>query len=160
MYSKHCQAFKMERFAKRIMPDCRCTTRHFSGQGLGEVCGTSGIQYRFLQKHQKKKPGRETFKSLFSYSWNYILNGKFNRKMDTIEAFLSKIMKLFLTFKKGNGDLPLVALVWVWLNIYQYPWICLNILENAWINCFDYARVLNIHDHVTCPASFWRWLRF
>ena len=31
--TEHCQTFKMERFAKRIMPDCRRATRNFSGQG-------------------------------------------------------------------------------------------------------------------------------
>ena len=40
----------------------------------------------------------------------------------------------------------LIARLWVWLNMHQYPWICLNILANAWINCSDYARALNIHD--------------
>ena len=32
MYSKHCQIFRIKRFAKRIMPECRCATRNFSGQ--------------------------------------------------------------------------------------------------------------------------------
>ena len=30
---------------------------------------------------------------------------------------------------------------WTWLNIADCPWIY---LQNAWINCSDYARVLNI----------------
>ena len=32
-YLGHCQTFKMERFAKRIMPECSRATRNFSGQG-------------------------------------------------------------------------------------------------------------------------------
>ena len=49
-YSEHFQIFKFERFAKRIMPECRCTTRNFSGQGggggrgWGQVCGTRALQ--------------------------------------------------------------------------------------------------------------------
>ena len=34
-YSEHCQPFKMERFANRIMPKCICATRNFLGQGGG-----------------------------------------------------------------------------------------------------------------------------
>ena len=43
MYSEHCQTFKTEHFAKRIMPECRCTTIYFSGQ-KGGVCGTRVLQ--------------------------------------------------------------------------------------------------------------------
>ena len=32
-YSKHCQTFKMECFAQRIIPECRSATRNLSGQG-------------------------------------------------------------------------------------------------------------------------------
>ena len=30
-YSAHCQTLMMEHFAKRIIPECRCATRNFSG---------------------------------------------------------------------------------------------------------------------------------
>ena len=102
----------MECFAKRIMPECRCPTRSVSGQGAGEVCETRALQYRFRQKHQKKKPRKETF-GVFSprYSEKYNLNGKFNSKMNTIRAFLSKIKTLFLIFRKARGGLALVALL-------------------------------------------------
>ena len=66
-------------------------------------------------------------------------------------------------FQKGHPRLPLsplVARLWVWLNMHQYPWICLNIVKNPWINCSGYTRVLNIHDHLTCPTGFWRCLDF
>ena len=58
-YSGDGQTFKMARFAKRIMPDCRCATRNFSGQEVGEICGTRPLRYRFRQKHQKKWSRRE-----------------------------------------------------------------------------------------------------
>ena len=32
-YSEHCQTFRMERFAKRTMPECQRPTKNFSGQG-------------------------------------------------------------------------------------------------------------------------------
>ena len=72
-----------------------------------------------------------------------------NLKMNIIRAFFSK--NTFFNFEKGRRRLPLshlVARLWVWLNIPEYPWISLNILENTWINCSSYARVLNIHDHL------------
>ena len=46
------------------------------------------------------------------------------------------------------------------LNMHQYLWICLNIIENAWINCPDYVRALNMHDHFICSIGFWKCLEF
>ena len=57
--------------------------------------------------------------------------------------FFQKLGHFFSIFKKGRGGLPsppLVARLWVWMNIHQYPWISLNTLENARINCCVYAR--------------------
>ena len=36
-YSEYCQTFKTKRFAKRMMPECRWTTRHFPGREEGFV---------------------------------------------------------------------------------------------------------------------------
>ena len=36
-YSEYCQTFKTKRFAKRMMPECRWATRHFSGWEEGFV---------------------------------------------------------------------------------------------------------------------------
>ena len=86
------------------------------------------------------------------------MNEKFNLKIDTIRAFLPKNRTLFSIFQKGRVEgggsplSPLVSRVLVWLNMHQYPWI--------WICCSDYARALNIHDHLTCFTVFWRCLRF
>ena len=41
---EHYQPFKMERFAKRIMSECTCATRNFSGQGRG---GEDGVTRAF-----------------------------------------------------------------------------------------------------------------
>ena len=34
--SRHCQTFRIERFAKRIMPECKFAPRNISGQGIVE----------------------------------------------------------------------------------------------------------------------------
>ena len=34
--SRHCQTFTIERFAKRIMPECKFAPRNISGQGIVE----------------------------------------------------------------------------------------------------------------------------
>ena len=48
---EHSQTFKMERFAKRIMPECRRATRNFSEQG--RFRGTRTLRYTSCQKHRK-----------------------------------------------------------------------------------------------------------
>ena len=58
------QKFKMECFAKRIMPECRRATRDFPGQG--RFRGTKALWQTFRQKHMKRTPPRETFWSFFS----------------------------------------------------------------------------------------------
>ena len=119
-HSEHCQTFKMEPFAKRIMPECRCATSSFSGQ-------------------------EEGFLELGHFNKHFVKN-----TINTISAFLSKIGTFF----------SLVARLWVWLNMHQYPWICLNIPEKGWTNCSDYARALNMHAHLICLAGYWRCLQF
>ena len=80
------------------------------------------------------------------------MNGKFNPKMDTIRACLSKIRIIFSVFKKGREGLPSFLAVH---NMHLYPWICLNSLENAWINCSDYATALKMPGQCKCLTGFW-----
>ena len=94
MYSEHCQTFKVECFAKQIMPECRYATRNFSGQGRGvgewgRFVELGHFDKGFVKNTRKRGPTGKHF-GIFSprYSQNYILNGKFNPKMDTIMAFL------------------------------------------------------------------------
>ena len=53
-YPEHCQTFKMVCFAKRTMPECKCSTRIFSMQG-GEGRGGEGrgeiVELGHLDKH-------------------------------------------------------------------------------------------------------------
>ena len=44
--------------------------------------------------------------------------------------------------------------------IAKYCWMSLNMSENVWINCFDYARVLNMSHRPRYLAGFWICLRF
>ena len=69
----------------------------------------------------------------------------------------------FFDFQIRAGETSpslLVGCLWMWLNMHQYPWISINALGNAWINCSDYPRTLNMSGHLTCLTDIWRWLRF
>ena len=118
-----------------------------------------GVQRRHLNKYfvknKKKGPHRETFLS-FLHSFK-----KANPKMDTIKTF-PKSGHFFRFSKRAEkaSPSPLAEHLWVWLNMHWYPWICLNILENISINWSDYARALNMHDHLTYSIGFWRCLLF
>ena len=49
MHSEHCQKFKMECFAKRTIPECKCLTRNFSGHwGKVVKLGQEGPQGNIL----------------------------------------------------------------------------------------------------------------
>ena len=63
VYSKPCQAFKVECFAKKIMLECRHTTRNFQGsRGFIEL----GHFDKHFAKNTRKKALRETFWRFFS----------------------------------------------------------------------------------------------
>ena len=125
MYSEHCQKFKIEHFAKKIMPDCRHATRKFSEQE------------RFWGNISSKTQEKKTLQgNIFEF---FLLDNQ-----DT---------------RKGQGKPPLSPSCTP-VNVAEYVPISVNILENAWINCSDYARALNMHDHLTCFTGFWRYLRF
>ena len=99
VYSEHFKTHKMDSFAKRIMPECRHTTR----KGRGGFMELGHFSKHFVKNTRKKDPTGKNF-GVFSPRYYYILSGKFNPKMDTIRAFLSKIRALFLIFKKVGVD--------------------------------------------------------
>ena len=128
---------------------------------------------KLFVKNARKKDPTEKHLGVFSprHYKIYLLNEKFNPKMDTIWAFFSKIKKTFLMLKKGRRGAPvppLIAHLWVWLNMHQYLWISLNILEKAWVNCWlyqgpEYAwssymfdRFLKMPQNLNVPG-FWIW---
>ena len=143
----------MYHFAKRIMPECRCATRNFSGKG-GRDLWNKGISKKISSKTPEKQAPKgkkmrffhlDTLKTTF---WMKNLNQRANKQSG---PFFQKSGHA----KQGKPPVSsLVARLWVWLNIHQYPWISLSIIENAWIYCSDNARALNIHDHLTCSKDF------
>ena len=142
----------MERFAKRMMPECRCATRNYSGQikissKTSEKKALQGIILEFFL--------RDTLKTT---CWMKNLAQRWTQS----GPFFQKSGQFFRCPKRWGeaSPLTLVPHLWVWLNMYQYPQISLNILENAWIYCSNYAKALNIYVHLTCPTDFWRCLGF
>ena len=78
-------------------------------------------------------------------------------------SFFLKSRHFFSIFKKREGkstSYPLVAHIWVWLAMHQYPWISPNNLGNAWINRSYYVTALNMADHLSFSTGFWWWVRF
>ena len=76
------------------------------------------------------------------------------------QGLFSKIRALYSIFMGMGSPLffSIVTLLWVWLKLHKNPWIYLNIPENVWINCFDYARALDMHDHLKYSTGFLRYL--
>ena len=48
---------------------------------------------------------------------------------------------------------------WICMNMAEYCWMSLIMPANAWINCFDYDRVLNIPHYLRYLIIFWICLR-
>ena len=95
----------IRRVLQRTMPGYRYATRNISEQ-VGQVEGErerggGGVELRNFDKHfvkntRKRGPTGKQFGNFSPrYSQNYILNGKFNPKMNTIRNFLSKIRTPF-----------------------------------------------------------------
>ena len=77
------------------MPECRCATINLLGQeggGLWNLGISINISKNMLKTQEKEAPQGNILEIfLLNTVKNYILNGKFNPKMGTIRAFLSKI---------------------------------------------------------------------
>ena len=126
-----------------------------TGEGL---CGTKGLRKTFCSTKTQEKGAPHG--NILEFFLPHILKTTFwkenflfmiLKKVTQSRPFFQKLFT-FLDFQKGQGRSPLSPLVehqWVCLNMHQYLWICLNIFENAWIVCSDYARALNMHDHLT-----------
>ena len=123
-YSEHCSTFKMECFAKRIVPEYRCATRSFPGR---EVF----VELWHFDKHFIKN----TSKKLHNYTTTFLNQNNSTQRWTQLGSFFSKINAFFFQFsKKSRGGLPaspLLARMWVWINMYQYPQISLKCLHNV-----------------------------
>ena len=115
-----------------------------------------GISINILSKTRKRGP---TGKHFWVF---YILLRKLTQRWTQSRPFFPKSGHFFRFSKRAEkaSPSPLAEHLWVWLNMHWYPWICLNILENISVNCSDYARALNMHDHLTYSIGFWRCLLF
>ena len=109
MHIEHRKTFKMEHFAKRIMPKCRCANRNFSEQGEGwEFVELGHFDKHFVKNTRWRGPAGKHFE-VFSLrcSLNCILNEKFNPMMDLMRAFFYQNQGTIFDFQKGQGRLLL-----------------------------------------------------
>ena len=68
-YSEHCQTLKMECFAKGKMPECRCATKNFSGQGRRGFVEIAHFDKHFVKSTKKRDPAGKHF---ISFSPKYL----------------------------------------------------------------------------------------
>ena len=109
MYSEHCQAFKMERVAKRAMLEWRCAARILSGQG-GGFAKLGHFNKLFIKNPQ----------------WNilkfFILDTLKTTFWMTDLTQRSTQSGSFFPKKQGRSTLsPVIVRQWVWLHMRQYP---------------------------------------
>ena len=112
----------MECFAKRIMTECRCTTKKFSGQGRFPGTRT------FHQKKKKKKKKTRKEVPTGKYFGFFSLKTTF-----WMENLIQRWTQSGLFSPKNQDTLhqPSCAT----MSAAEYSSVFLNILENAWINC-------------------------
>ena len=61
--SEHSQTFKMECFAKGKMPECRCKTKNFPGQGRSGFVELGHFDKHFVNRKSKRDPAGKHFGS-------------------------------------------------------------------------------------------------
>ena len=151
---------------------CRCAPNFFSEKGSRgwEFVEIGYFDNHFVKNIRKRGPAGKYFWAFCpSYSWNFITTfwkENLTQWWTQSRLFFPNSWNFFRLSKwAGRASsppppppTPLLARLWEWLNIHQFSGISLNILENAWINnCSDYARTLNVCDHLKC---FWKCLWF
>ena len=128
-----------------------------TGFYIVELLNGKGIRIFFIIN--KRGPAEKHF-GVFSLETIFLIENLTQRWTQSGSFFLKSEHCIQFPKRAGKASpLPLVAPLWVYMNMHQYPWIYLNVLENAWINCSDYARALNMHDHLTCSTGFCRCLK-
>ena len=62
-YSEQCQTIMMERLQKKKkkMPECRCASKHFSGQWSGGFVELWHFGKHFVKNTRKRGPGKKDF---------------------------------------------------------------------------------------------------
>ena len=116
-YSKCYQAFKMDSFAKRIIPRCRCATRTFQGKGSGRFAELEHFDKDFVKNTKKRGLQRNilevfvlnTFKATF---WMKNLTQRWIQSGSSFQ----KSGHFFSIFKKDKGGFPSSP----WLRACEY----------------------------------------
>ena len=153
---ENCQTFKMERFAKRIMNECRCATRNFSGHWSFVELGH--FDKHFVKNTRKKGPAwkiwefflLDTLKTIF---WTENLTQRWMQS-----GFFFPKWGHFFRFSKRAGEaspLPfscssvsVAEYATISQNMPKYAWKCLNKLfwlcqgsESAWSSDMFHRRL-------------------
>ena len=141
----------MECFAKRIMTECRCTTKKFSGQG--RFPGTRTF-------HQKKKKTRKEvptgkYFGFFSLKTTFWMENLIQRW--TQSGLFSPKNQDTLHQQLRNYECS-----WIFINVPKYPRKCLNKLfwlcqssECVW-SFYMFDRLLKMPQVLNVPW-FWMW---
>ena len=126
----------------------------------GGRCGWRFMEIGRFDKDSSKTPEKEAprgniFELLVLDTLKTFWMETLTERQTQSGPFFQKIRALFQIFKTGWGDFS--SRPYLRASISSS---ILNIFENVWINCFDYARALNMHDHATYLTGFWRCLGF
>ena len=73
-------------------------------QGRGGFAELGHLNKNFVKNTRKKAPQGKFWSLSPRYSLNYILDGIFNQKIDTIRAFFPQNQDTFFDFQKGVGE--------------------------------------------------------
>ena len=163
-YSEHCQISKTEHFAKKNNNNNNASVQPeiFQGKGGRAFVERGHFDKHFVKNTRKRGPQGNILESflLDTLKTTFWMKNLIQRWTQSGPSFPKS--RHFFGFRKRQGRLhlsPSCPLV----NVAEYTSVSLNIpniLENAWINCSDYARTLNLHDHLICPTGFRRCLKF
>ena len=118
----------------------------------------SVVEYASISLNMHKYPWKFLNKLfwLCQKSENYWSSDRFGRLLKMSQVLTKPGFWIWHgLYIQGLSRVPYVSIMpeyaWICLNVSQYAWTWLNIadcpwiyLQNAWINCSDYARVLNI----------------
>ena len=75
-------------------------------QGRGGFVKLGHFDKHFVKNSRKIDPAEKVSEFFSLDTQNYIVNSKFNLRIDTVMAFFSKIRVLFMIFKKKQGRFP------------------------------------------------------
>ena len=123
------------------------------------------VELRHFDKHSVKNKKKRPLGEIFERFSPNILRTIFwmenlTQRWAQSGSFFPKSGYLFWFSKRAwEAPSPSCAPVIV-VEMHQYTWLYLNAFENAWVNHSDYARALNMHEHLTCLTGLQRCIGF